>query len=291
MSLISSFMSLLGASLPFWEWTEYCATGVVIVGCIGEYVAEFKEYPHDLNKRHRFAKRSLLLLIAGLAVELVALVRTSQLSGQIIAGLNIEAEQAMERASEADERAAKFEKEAEEVRKQVAVSNEHASRAETMAKGFEAHIAESNAVAKSAEARAAQARLELSRIQERMADRELTDGQISEIADAIKAFLGQEYDVTPYWDTKESLTIANRISEAMTRGGWKYVPPERSGFMLGGITGVQVWVHPSADEKTRRAADSLLHILNKVGIVAELRMQNSQNPKENRIHLNVGTKP
>jgi hypothetical protein len=47
----------------------YIATAVVILGCIGEYPVEFKDFPADPRKRRRFAKRSLLLLIAGLVVE------------------------------------------------------------------------------------------------------------------------------------------------------------------------------------------------------------------------------
>jgi hypothetical protein len=120
MILIWSFLSLLRSSLRFWEWVEYCATGVVILGCVGEYLAEFKHFPRDSEKRHWFAKRSLLLLIAGLSIELLALVRTSQLTGEIVAGLNVQAEQAMERASKADESAARLEQENLKLRVQLA---------------------------------------------------------------------------------------------------------------------------------------------------------------------------
>jgi hypothetical protein len=94
MALIASFLSDARLSLPFWEAVESIATGFVILGAIGEYLAEFRRFPNEQHKREQFAKLSALVLIAGLAVELVGLVRTSQLSGQIIAELNREAEAA-----------------------------------------------------------------------------------------------------------------------------------------------------------------------------------------------------
>jgi hypothetical protein len=188
---------------------------------------------------------------------------------------------------------------------EVARATERASTAEATAKGFESQIADSNARAKSAESTVAvakeqaakaelgtaQARLELAKIQERMADRKLTDAQVKNISDAVRPFAGQEFDVTPYWDLPESLTIANRIADALMAGGWKYVAPEKSGFMLGGISGVQVWTHPTADDKIKRAAESLLAALNRENVVSVARTQNPANPPDSKLHLNVGTKP
>jgi hypothetical protein len=124
-----------------------------------------------------------------------------------------------------------------------------------------------------------------------MADRQLDDKQAEQIISAINKFSGQAFDVTAYRDTKESLNIANRIAETMTRAGWKYVPPPSPSFMFGGITGVQVWIHPAAEEYVRNAGSALVQALQKVGIAAELRLQSPKNPKESKIHLNVGTKP
>jgi hypothetical protein len=119
----------------------------------------------------------------------------------------------------------------------------------------------------------------------------LTDAQVKSISDAVRPFAGQEFDVTPYWDITESLAIANRIAGALVAGGWKYVAPEKSGFMLGGIPGVQVWTHPTADDKVKRAALSLLMVLNREGIESVAKTQNSANPPDSKLHLIVGSKP
>jgi len=86
------------------------------------------------------------------------------------------------------------------------------------------------------------------------------------------------------------LAIANRIADALIAGGWKYVPPKTSGFMLGGISGVQVWTHPTAEDAVKRAAGSLLAVLNREGISSVARTQNPANPADPKIHLSVGTK-
>jgi hypothetical protein len=114
---------------------------------------------------------------------------------------------------------------------------------------------------------------------------------LASISEKIKPFHDQEYDITPYWDLNESISIANRIAAALNLGGWKYIKPERSSFLLGGVAGVQVWLHPSADESVKRAADALISALNEEDISATLKEQNPANPKDNKIHLSVGTKP
>ena len=60
----------------------------MIAGCVGEYIAEFREIPRDASARKRFERRSLKILIAGLAIGLVGLFKTTQLSGLEIARLN-----------------------------------------------------------------------------------------------------------------------------------------------------------------------------------------------------------
>jgi len=84
-------------------------------------------------------------------------------------------------------------------------------------------------------------------IEERLADRSLTDMQVKAIADRIKAFAGQEFDIITFWDLKEPLAIANRIYAVLKLGGWKYIKPESAQFLLGGVGGVLVYVHPEAE--------------------------------------------
>jgi hypothetical protein len=82
---------------------------------------------------------------------------------------------------------------------------------------------------------------------------------------------------------------AGRIHVALQLAFWKFLPTGSA--LLGGVVGVLVWIHPEADEPTKKAAESLVAALLKEGIEAELRMQNPANtPKHNRISLNVGSK-
>jgi hypothetical protein len=136
----------------------------------------------------------------------------------------------------------------------------------------------------------AAARAETKAIQERLADRQLTDEQVAKIADSVKSFSGQELDVTTYWDLKECLAIANRIYEPLHLSGWEYIKPERGRWLMAGISGIQVFVNPKAEDKTKSAAKALVDALKAAKLDAELRDENDPNPK-NIISLNVGIKP
>jgi hypothetical protein len=99
---VTTFPAVLKYSLLFWEVSEYCATGIVIVGAVGEYVAEFHKFPTDDIKRHKLQRLSAIVLIAGLAIELLALVRTTQLNSATNAQLYSEAQQARNEAASAE---------------------------------------------------------------------------------------------------------------------------------------------------------------------------------------------
>jgi hypothetical protein len=152
-------------------------------------------------------------------------------------------------------------------------------------------IAEADAKAAEANEKAETERLARVKIEQRLADRALTDEQLSQISNKIKKFSGQEYGITTYWDLKECMAISNRIAVGLERGGWRYVKPTQATFMLGGTEGVQVWVHPDADDSVKKAAVALVTALNDEDMDAVLKEQNPANPKDNKIHLNIGTKP
>ena len=134
-----------------------------------------------------------------------------------------------------------------------------------------------------------EARAETQKIKERMADRLLTDEQVSQIAERVKPFSGQQFEVTTYWDDKECVAIANRIYDALSLGGWEYLKPVRAEMLLGGVVGLLVYVNPKADDKTKNAANTLISVLNGNHLDAELREQNDPTPN-NKIHLNLGIK-
>ena len=97
----------LDAFLSRWEAAEYAAEAFVIIGCVGEFIAEFSQI-RTQEWRHQLGKISLLVLISALALELGALVRTNALSGQEIARLNGTAADAIARAASAEEKAKGF---------------------------------------------------------------------------------------------------------------------------------------------------------------------------------------
>jgi hypothetical protein len=114
----SALASLKGA-LNRWELFEYASTAVLGLGCIGEFLAEFTVVPRDETGKHKLARLSLIVLILGIAGELLGTVRTNQLSGQLIASIEERAGNAEQRAGEANERASANEKEAARLRLQV----------------------------------------------------------------------------------------------------------------------------------------------------------------------------
>jgi hypothetical protein len=105
MALTASEVASLKSALDCWEWIEYISTAIVILGCVGEFFAEFTHFPKSESRRHKLGKLSLLVVIAGIFGELCATVRTSHLSGLIIANVEQQASEANERAGKAEERA------------------------------------------------------------------------------------------------------------------------------------------------------------------------------------------
>jgi hypothetical protein len=95
----------------------------------------------------------------------------------------------------------------------------------------------------------------------------------------VRSFSSQEFDVTTYWDLKEALATANLIADILTRAGWKYIKPAQDSFLLGGVGGVEVWVHPAASEQVRKAADSLVAALTAVGLDSILKLTEPQKPR------------
>jgi hypothetical protein len=103
MILTAPDASALATSLERWELAEYTACALVALGCIGEFIAEFTRWWTGgiEEKKHRLAKLSTLLLIAALAFELVCLVKTNSISGQLIGSLSDKATNADTKAQSA----------------------------------------------------------------------------------------------------------------------------------------------------------------------------------------------
>ncbi len=116
MILTDSEVASLKSALDCWEWFEYISTAIVGIGCVGEFVAEFTSLPKSKEVEKKLARLSLMVLIFGIAGELLGTVRTSQLSEQLIANLEERTGHAEQRAGEADKEAARLTKLAEDER-------------------------------------------------------------------------------------------------------------------------------------------------------------------------------
>jgi hypothetical protein len=103
MNLTASDVASLSESLSRWEIGEYICAGFVTIACAGEYVAEFTNWFTGgiKERKERLAKRSTLLLIVALSLELICLVRTNILSGMLIGSLSEKAEEADRKAKAA----------------------------------------------------------------------------------------------------------------------------------------------------------------------------------------------
>jgi hypothetical protein len=256
---------------------------LLVFGLIGEY--------RESDKWKRWVKAFELMVIIGVAGELLAdggiyLFSSSlqTISDIELAQLNKEAGEARKSAGEAAERAATAES-------NLARAKADAESAKAMAKGFELRIAQANKQAAEANRIAEGERLARKKIEERLADRSLTDAQLRAIANKLKRFTGQEFRITTYWDSKEPLSLANRIYAALNLAGWKYLKHEKWTGLFGGVEGVLVYVHPAADERTRSACEALISALIEEGISSGRREKNDPQHPDNTIDLNVGAKP
>lgn len=90
MTLTASDVASLSNALTWWERAEYFFTVLVVIACAGEYIADFSNwFTRGIEgAKRRLAKRSTLLLIAALSLELVCLVKTNSLSGLLIGSLS-----------------------------------------------------------------------------------------------------------------------------------------------------------------------------------------------------------
>lgn len=199
MILTDSEVGSLKTALHFWEWFGYVSTAIVGFGCIGEFVAEFTPCPKSEKAKSKLARLSLIVLILGIAGELLGTVRTSQLSGQIIANIEERAGEADQRAGEANDRASGNEKEAAQLRKD--------------AEGFKLDIAKANRTAESE-------RLARVKLQEGLQPRRLTGVQKEKLTSLLS---DHPEPIAIMWaaDGTEGPDFANDIGDALNKAGWK----------------------------------------------------------------------
>jgi len=212
-----------------------------------------------------------------------------------IAKANAAAAQSLASAKQAEANLAGANARAEEARADAAKAYAHsdeakADSAKSLERATEAqkHLAEANERAAKAEQKAAEASLALEKYK---APRVLSHEEQQLIISKVSKFAGQEYTVTTFWDLKEPLDFSNQLHHTLTASGWEYIKPGEGGsILLGGLAGIQVWIHPDADIAVKDAANALISVLKDIEQNPVLKFQNPKNAKDNKIHLNIGTK-
>jgi hypothetical protein len=230
--------------------------------------------------------------------------RNDFLSERVIISLDVKSREAFNNSSSALTKSSEAQTKADSAETTSGKAVAQSSSAMTIASGarreadsFEAEIKSATTQAADAEShlanaleRAVAAEQEALRLKEQLADRTLSDAQLKSIAGKLAEYAGQEYDVTPYWDSPESVGIANRVHFALQMARWKFIPMTSWRALMGGLVGFKIDVHPNADEATLKAALDLTLALRAEGLEAKEEMQNQNSPKSNIISLSIGSK-
>lgn len=245
MTLTPADVASLTSALSYWETAEYVFGGLVAVGCLGEYVAEFTNWFTGgiKERKDRLSKRSTLLLIASLALELICLVRTNQISGMVIGSLNDKAEEASKKSAQAvidaDAAIGKAKSAADEsdsAKTESGKAKDVAGKAEALASGarqeadtFEKRLGSAEHKADEAEShlaealwRATEATAALDKIR---LPRSLTN--IPELVSALEPFKDTEYTFSSVFQDGESIEFLKALDTVLQRAGWKRVKPPR----------------------------------------------------------------
>jgi hypothetical protein len=264
MLLTASEIPSIDAALGSWESVEYAAEAFVILGCVGEFVAEFTRLlPNEpADRRNQCSKVSLLLLIAALAIELVALVRTNVLSGQEIARLGAQAASANERASRLEVQAASFRADAERSRAAIASAQTEAAKANERAAKNELEAAtlkvEAARLRKTAEDEAT-ARIKVEENVRRQGSRgTLLNKPHMGKDSSIQAYNGQAVSIflcdDKIGNEEEFATGMALWVELSQVAKWNAAMPM---WIECGGSGISIFVNPSASRNTRSAAEAL----------------------------------
>jgi len=220
--------------LTRWEVGEYVSAIIVIVGVIGEFIADFTNIcgvQIYQRRKDRLGKLSTLVLLVGLALELFCLARTNSLSGQEIAFLNTVAADARVRAANAEGAAKGFESKIAEAQRGTAEA------------GRDAEIARKNAEQIKLEAEELRKQnlvlqTDVLKLQEKLADRHLSPEQQKSISAKLSKYAPLPVMFALYSADGEMERIASDIRGALP-STWM-VGYRRGSSSEGGFSGIRV---------------------------------------------------
>jgi len=302
-------------SPAFWEWVEYISVFVVILGVVGEYIADFKvpeKTEKDRLRQKRISKVSTLILIAGLAVELLAIWRINDSTGTQIASIEHESESAKAEAKRFERDIATSRRAAAEAghraanaRLDAAKANERAAVANAKAESLKAEIATS----KREQARLALTteglrkenieaaeRLETEKRERLKAEKYLAPRDIGEqysFGQALSKFKGLQVMLDSVTDA-ESRRLAETLEFSLVGSAqWKFLahPPMDESRIPGGVV---IEYRPNFFEQegdaSEAAARALADTLNARNISAQA-LPVSPIAQPNTLHVTIGLKP
>src|SRR5579862_7600665 len=197
-----TWIASLSSSSSLWEGIEYTAETLVVVCALIEVLADFEHIlkGHENEKRRKHVeKQAAIGLVLGLALGLVALVRTNSLFTGEIASAHHEARDANDRATDASGKA-------KAASDKATLAEDRADKAETQAG---VAIKQAAILYKQAE----DERMARVKIEERVAWRHLSKQQQSVIADRLKRFSGQWGSIGRVSSDAEITSFATDIAQ------------------------------------------------------------------------------
>jgi len=210
---------------------------------------------------------------------------------------NAEAAKANQGLAKSNEEIARLNAEAKQANKQIEVARADAAKAkegianaEARSREASVEVAKLQIVVANAEKERAQAQKALLELQQRLADRVITDASARRIIEQTKQYKDREFQVVTFWDDREPLATAQRLADILVTAGWKLNQPKEGQFLLNNI-GIEVWFHPEASAEAKQAAEALVSALNSAGLSAVVKQMNDPGKPIEKIHINVGTKP
>jgi hypothetical protein len=133
-------------------------------------------------------------------------------------------------------------------------------------------------------------RQEIIALEARLPARSVSDAQAANINARLQDFSGQVFEVTTYWNNRESFTIGDRIARILIDAGWKIEQPQNRPSIIGVMTGIFIYIDRGASEQVHRAAKELTAALNANDI--ETFQDEENNPAlGSKINIQVGIKP
>jgi hypothetical protein len=135
MILTASDVSSLSTMLARWELAEYIAEAFVVLGCLGELVADIGERWLGERRGKHLERWSTIVLILALMVSLTSTVRTNELSGFVIGSLGDKADEADAKAQTALKDSANASAEAARAKSTAETSSATADKAARSANG------------------------------------------------------------------------------------------------------------------------------------------------------------